>query len=227
MHRTAVRGAPGGCRRGVGTRRRRGCAAAGTGAVCALASALLCTATVSADSSHRVHVPADTAFVAAGVTVHPGDLLTIDATGSVHFLAGVSDAVSAPDGTPARDLGCGSATTYCGSLLARIATGAPFYVGRHFSQRVQAAGALQLGINDFEFSGTSGGFDVTVQVSAQAAPTGGAAAPVTPAAAPPVVPALFGSNGSSDGVLVVLILIAAGGALWYLHRRAGQGGQAS
>jgi len=160
------------------------------------------------------------------VSVAAGQLLTIDAGGRVHFLSADPNAVAAPNGTPSRYLGCGGAS-FCGALVARIGSGAPFYVGTHFAQTVSSSGAVQLGVNDFQYTGNTGGFDATIQVSTPvASPRGGAAgaSPTIQTIPTAPIPASSGSHiGVGDTILVLLILGSGAATIVALERRKRRG----
>jgi hypothetical protein len=93
-------------------------------------------------------VPADRPWTDTGLTVAPGQEISITAEGQISATPGIS---SGPDGVPGRaqdPMAVLPGANYA-ALIARIGdNGAPFLVGAEGTHRSDAAGPLQLGIND-------------------------------------------------------------------------------
>jgi hypothetical protein len=160
---------------------------------CALA--VVRTVPARADGTNQVTVHADKDISRTGVSVKAGQLLTLDATGSVRFLKD-KRATAGPDGQPVRYQGC-DGPGFCGALVGRIADGGLFLVGRHTSFTVTAPGELSLGVNDYSYSDNSGSFTVTVKVSEPAAAAAPVAQPDPYSGAPTV--GLFAAAAGSTG----------------------------
>jgi large repetitive protein len=110
-------------------------------------------------------------YTSTGITVTPGELVKISASGTVNVQSGNAGFDVSPSGnlhemTGPSGIGCfpdyGSAgqfpmaNTPCWSLIARIGGGAPFYIGNSLTFPAQAGGALDIGIND-DFLGDNQG----------------------------------------------------------------------
>jgi hypothetical protein len=95
-------------------------------------------------------VPPTTAFMSTGITVEEADLLSFSASGQIWTSPGLERSTG-PDGTstdPA-PLGWGPADAPPYSLIGRIGSGSPFYIGPLNSKVVRNdGGMLFLGIND-------------------------------------------------------------------------------
>ena len=113
-------------------------------------------------------VPATTAFMSTGITVEEADLLSFSASGQIWTSPGLERSTG-PDGTspwPAAP-GWGPADAPPYSLIGRIGSGNPFYIGPANSMVVRNdGGMLFLGINDPIPEGNWGGpFSCTVTLT--------------------------------------------------------------
>ncbi|HEY2130214.1 MAG TPA: serine/threonine-protein kinase [Streptosporangiaceae bacterium] len=128
-----------------------------------------------ASSTYSRAVPGSQEWTATGITVQPGDQLTIVASGEIYIGA------TSADVGPAGDPGCTPAASYpaqraqfpapdltCWSLIGRIGAGAPFAVGGS-AQLTATGGELYLGVNGDSFTGNSGGWSATITVRSRAA----------------------------------------------------------
>jgi hypothetical protein len=105
-----------------------------------------------------VAVSAALPWVDTGLTVHKGDHLSFEATGTIHW-GSDEDQVAGPEGHGAKPGKLGA-----GGLIGRIGTtGKPFAVGNvHGPVTMPQAGRLYLGINDFIFKDNTGQFTVQI-----------------------------------------------------------------
>ena len=128
-----------------------------------------------ASSTYSRAVPGSQEWTATGITVQPGDQLTIVASGEIYI-----GATSAHVG-PAGDPGCTPTASYpaqraqfpapdltCWSLIGRIGAGAPFAVGSS-AQLIATGGELYLGVNGDSFTGNSGSWSATITLRSRAA----------------------------------------------------------
>lgn len=123
-----------------------------------------------------VHVPANVSWLNTGITITPGQIITISASGSASTLPSSSTSVSGPDGQgilcpdpgypPAASYPCHLNGAPYGALIGRIGGGARFRVGAAYQVEAAAAGKLYLGVNDHLFWVTDnlGGYDVQITV---------------------------------------------------------------
>jgi hypothetical protein len=113
-------------------------------------------------------VPATTSFMPTGITVEEADLLSFAASGQIWTSPGLERSTG-PDGTstdPA-PIGWGPADAPPFSLIGRIGSGNPFYIGLVNSMVVRNdGGMLFLGINDPIPDGNWGGpFSCTISLT--------------------------------------------------------------
>jgi len=196
-------------------------------AAAAAASALL-AGSLPADAkpvdAKHVKVQADRESTTTGITVAAGEMITVKASGTVHFLGDDKRAVADIDGYPARYSGCGG-PGFCGALVGRVGPkGAWFPLRSTASASAPAARELELGINDFNLDDNTGSFDVVVTVSAPTAQPGFSTTATTVA---PVGSSREGTGGSDGGgsshsfvLAIFAALFAAVGAL--IGHRAGR-----
>ena len=109
-----------------------------------------------------VRVPAASSWVATGLTVRKGDIVSFDTTGEVQLSDNTADrATAAGTNRPAR-LGPMPAVN-AGALIGRIGGyGQPFGIGDQASVPMPAAGTLYLAVNDDERSDNAGEFIVVL-----------------------------------------------------------------
>jgi hypothetical protein len=135
----------------------------------------------SAPTVTNVSLRADRTWTATGVILHPGDSVTISATGLMHFGPAPIDRVP-PQGVgrrctapvpgahwPAPDLSCWS-------LIGRIGSSTAFEVGIRTALRVRTGGELSLGINDDNLRDNAAAW--TAAVSVLPAASSGSTTPV-------------------------------------------------
>lgn len=112
-----------------------------------------------------IMVSGRTAWTDTGVSVRAGQLLDIDATGTVRF-SGRSEDIANPNG--AGHLATARAPLpklAIGALIGRVGNSAPFFVGENRTGlRAPASGRLYLGINDDNLGDNSGSFQANVVV---------------------------------------------------------------
>jgi hypothetical protein len=121
-----------------------------------------------ADSSVTVSVPGTAPWTDTGLSVRPGDTISITTSGTI-FIAG-----SDPGKTPAGDPGCTAADSptdtwvapglTCWSMIGRIGNNTAFEVGTGTGFTAASSGELSLGVNDNFFGDNSGAWtaDITV-----------------------------------------------------------------
>ena len=109
-----------------------------------------------------VRVPAASSWVATGLTVRKGDIVSFDTTGEVQLSDNTADrATAAGTNRPAR-LGP-MPSVNAGALIGRIGGyGQPFGIGDQASVPMPAAGMLYLAVNDDERSDNAGEFIVVL-----------------------------------------------------------------
>jgi len=126
-------------------------------------------------------VPGNRAMTNASVTIGPGDLVTVTATGQVYFSSGAQSSGVSPSGWPRHTYGNSWPDDYnqCEDPISDVAhaaliadvNGEKFYVGpnKPFSGK---DGLLYFGINDCTFTGANhntGQYNVNVTVRRNAA----------------------------------------------------------
>jgi hypothetical protein len=151
----------------------------------ALAAALLVAApgTASGSTSRTVHVAVSSKRVwsGTGLALAVGDVVTVHASGRIHFGAPPINALS-PTGIPRAaqcqtiggppSAGWPAPLLDCWSLIARIGTSAPVKIGNARTFRATHKGELSLGVNDNQLVDNSGAWSATVTVTPAAAGAG-------------------------------------------------------
>jgi hypothetical protein len=100
-----------------------------------------------------------------GIDVRAGQLLDIDATGSIRFSSRAVDTAGPGGGGHLATARAPMPRLAIGALIGRVGNSAPFLVGANRSGlRAPATGRLYLGINDDNLSDNSGEFQVNVVV---------------------------------------------------------------
>jgi hypothetical protein len=123
----------------------------------------------SATTVTNVSLLADQSWTATGVVLHPGDSVTISATGLMHFGPAPIDRVP-PQGVgrrctvPVRGTRWPAPDLSCWSLIGRIGASTPFEVGTRTTLRVRTGGELSLGINDDNLRDNAAAWTVVVSV---------------------------------------------------------------
>jgi hypothetical protein len=119
----------------------------------------------SGQSARTVRVEGRDRWTDTGITVRAGQILTMDARGTVRLGPNESD-VAGVDGTLSgrRDSSAPIGNQPAGGLIARIGNSPIFYVGDRNSVRAPAAGRLYLGVNDNSLADNAGDFQVVVDV---------------------------------------------------------------
>ena len=178
-------------------------------AVC-LASVLMTAVVLTASPAEsattvtNVSLRADQTWTATGVVLHPGDSLTISATGLMHFGPAPIDRVP-PQGVgrrctvPVRGTHWPAPDLSCWSLIGRIGSSTPFEVGTRTTLRVRTGGELSLGINDDNLRDNAAAW--TVVVSVLPATSSGSTSPVAGVKKET-------SNSSPFSVVAVIALVA-------------------
>jgi hypothetical protein len=117
----------------------------------------------AAGSSGVVRVDARSRWTDTGINVREGQMMAIDARGTVRI--GPNDAdVAGVEGTVngRRDNSAPLTNRGVGSLMGRIGNGPVFFVGDTNTIRANASGRLYLGVNDNNLADNSGDFQVVV-----------------------------------------------------------------
>lgn len=134
-------------------------------------------ATQGSARARVIYVPANVAWLDTGLSVKPGQIITISATGSSTTLAESPSSVSGPEGQsvncpdpdypPAASYPCHLNGAPYGTLIGRIGSGAPVRVGSSYQAEITAGGKLYLGVNDHLFfvKDNQGGYDVQITVT--------------------------------------------------------------
>src|SRR5438445_240595 len=129
------------------------CAAAVGIALALMTTVVLVASPAASATVTNVSLRPDRYWTATGVVLRSGDLLTISATGQMHFGPAPIDRVAPPGlgrkcPSPVPGLHWPAPDLTCWSLVARIGAAAPFEVGARTTLQVGEGGALSLGIND-------------------------------------------------------------------------------
>ena len=116
-----------------------------------------------------VNVPGQVAFTNTGITLKPGDEVSITATGTVFPNTANRSLVATPDGVPNQpsihQFNVVAGADHSG-LLGRVGeNGAPFVVGHDDHFNATTAGPLFLGINDVGLDNNDGAFTARVTVT--------------------------------------------------------------
>ena len=153
----------------------------------------------------NVSLRPDRYWTATSVVLRSGDLLTISATGQMHFGPAPIDRVAPPGlgrkcPSPVPGLHWPAPDLTCWSLVARIGASAPFEVGARTTLQVREGGALSLGINDDNLRDDLGSWTAVVTIEP----------PPSNATTTPAPVATKGtSNSSSFLVIVALAIVVA------------------
>ena len=119
-------------------------------------SGRLTTATVDVNAQER--------WVDTGIDLRAGDRVSITADGTIRLSTNWSDS-SSPAGANRRANNAPLPNHPAGSLIARVGTGAPIFIGDNTAARnVSAGGRLYLSVNDDHLPDNSGSFRVTVSI---------------------------------------------------------------
>jgi Ca2+-binding EF-hand superfamily protein len=109
-------------------------------------------------------VPAREPWFDTGLTVQAGDVLLIQASGTI-TLSNASDSATPAGSTQNRRAASAPlAHQPAGGLLLRIDDSQPIYVGSSRSVRVPVNGRVYLGVNDDHFADNTGEYRVTLQI---------------------------------------------------------------
>jgi len=110
-----------------------------------------------------VRVPASATWVATGLTVRKGDVVSFDSTGEVQLSDNAADRAR-PAGTNRLAQLSPMPDTNAGALIGRIGTnGRPFGIGDQASVPMPEAGLLYLAVNDDERGDNAGEFIVVAR----------------------------------------------------------------
>jgi large repetitive protein len=193
-------------------------------------AAFVAAAAPAGASSVTVTINPLVLYASTGVTVSPGDTVTISASGTVSVgnsdpnFQGLSPAGNLHENTAANGNGClpdypgangfplGSRP--CWSLIGNIGGGAPFYVGTNTSFTASTGGVLFLGINDNNLPDNSGSWTATVTTTTPVTGltiTGASPAPVTATSRSGAV-VTYGPITASDSAGNVTAITCVGGA---------------
>jgi hypothetical protein len=135
----------------------------------------------------HIQVPSDQAFTPTTIELRSGQIVTISATGTIHFGGGKISKMT-PKGI-AWGKACSAIASHqtpappwpaeghrCWSLIAKVGFGQPFEIGTQGEFRVGTPGELFLGVNDNSIGDNYGKWSTTVTISP---------APLTPTPAAP------------------------------------------
>ena len=115
--------------------------------------------------SRDVRVDSRARWTDTGVDVRAGEMIAIDARGTVRLGPNESETAGV-EGTVGggRDRGAPMANQPEGGLIARIGNSPVFYIGERNAVRAPATGRLYLGVNDGDLANNAGDFQVVVAV---------------------------------------------------------------
>ena len=187
-----------------------------TGCLFALAWTLLAAAPAAAAlPTHTVVVTSSHTWTNTGLDVRPGQLVEINATGTITYAHGLR---TGPQGipwgadctrvlhTPTTRANWPAPGLPCWSLIGRIGNGTAFPVGSHATVKPVRAGRLYLGVNDNYYPDNQGAWRATLRVTSTNA--SGAAAHSSSSA-----------TGLVIAVVAVVVLLAGLVAALLLGRR--------
>ena len=137
-----------------------------TNAELSAAGASVGTSGTGVANGPAVTVDASRGWVDTGIDVRRGDILSIQATGTVTLSTNASD-VADPGGSRTNRRASSSPlpNESAGALIGRIANATPFIVGGRQSVTANATGRLFLAVNDDFFDDNQGAYRVVVGVS--------------------------------------------------------------
>jgi hypothetical protein len=117
-----------------------------------------------------VTVPATQAYTDTGIDLAQGDIVTVDASGTINHAPGPENVVG-PDGDARSALTVynvpdngGPLAAQHGALIAKLNDGHPFPIGFQRTFTAVASGRLFLGINDAGLDNNSGAFEARIRV---------------------------------------------------------------
>jgi Ca2+-binding EF-hand superfamily protein len=121
------------------------------------------------NNAQNIHVDPRERWTDTGVQVTPGDMVNLNATGTILMVQGDPNDIATPAGSRT---GRSAANALfpnqpAGALVGRIGNGAPFFIGNRGSFRSPTGGRLYLGVNDDHLLDNSGEFTVDVNVIAR------------------------------------------------------------
>ncbi len=121
----------------------------------------------------KIEISSAKRWTNTGITVTAGEVVTINASGDMHFGPKPIDHMT-PNGRPPAEcanqrqrvvIAFPAPTLNCWSLMGRIGRGTPFKVGTHVTFTATATGALQLGINDNRLQDNGGSWTSITSVA--------------------------------------------------------------
>lgn len=145
------------------------------------------------DTTTQVSVQANQPWTDTGIDLAGGSNVSITASGTIATAGSDSK-------TPAGAPECGAPSDFvapglpCWSLIGRIGSGTPFYVGTTKGFSVDTSGRLFLGVNDNVFSDNFGSWAATVTVTV--------IAPPPPPASLPPVPGWYSNSGANGQSII-------------------------
>jgi hypothetical protein len=113
-----------------------------------------------------IRVPANGGWVATGLRVRRGEVVSFNTTGEVQLSDNAADRARSP-GTTRTAPNAPLPGVNAGALIGRVGTSAPFGIGDQASVPMPAAGILYLAVNDDERSDNAGEFVVTLSRTRQ------------------------------------------------------------
>jgi Ca2+-binding EF-hand superfamily protein len=121
------------------------------------------------NNAQNIRVEPRERWTDTGVTVTPGDMVNLNATGTILMVQGDPNDIATPAGsrTGRRAENALFPNQPAGALVGRIGNGAPFFIGNRGSFRAPTGGRLYLGVNDDHLLDNSGEFMVDVNVIAR------------------------------------------------------------
>lgn len=123
------------------------------------------TATPAFDT-YEVSVPAAACWMDSGVSVKTGQRVTIYASGIGNTNGGVEGSNSDPNGQQyiCGAIECPVQGVGYGSLVAKLGSQKPFFVGTYFEFNASEDGTLSFTVNDWECDDNSGAFELKITV---------------------------------------------------------------
>lgn len=120
--------------------------------------------TVRYGDPQTIVVNATERWVDTGIDLRAGDNITVSSQGTIRLSSNATDS-SSPGGANRRAANAPMPNHPAGSLIARVGTGAPIFLGDTTGARnVTTGGRLYLSVNDDHLADNSGQFRVTVTV---------------------------------------------------------------
>jgi len=115
------------------------------------------------NSPRRIRVSAERDWTDTGFTVRAGDVLAVQARGTVQLSPDLGDTASASGSRTGRDAPDAPSSADAGALIGRIGSHV-FVIGDRRNVTVPSSGRLYLGVNDDYHGDNRGSFDVTLTV---------------------------------------------------------------